>query len=36
MDAAQVLTFSAAHCIPFQPSLACVTNKKQWLLMMFL
>jgi hypothetical protein len=28
MDGAQVLTLSAAHCIPFQPHLACVNKQK--------
>jgi len=28
MDGAQVLTLYAAHCIPFQPPLACVNKQK--------
>jgi hypothetical protein len=28
MDGAQVLNLSAAHCIPFQPPLACVNKQK--------
>jgi hypothetical protein len=27
MNFAEVQTFSAAHCIPFQPPLTCLTKK---------